>query len=57
MSLRRFSSESFPIKAGTIAPGGSTVLRIPPDAASQPWQLGIDSHGPVTACGLAPQAE
>ena len=55
MSLRRFSSESFPIKAGTIAPGGSTVLRIPPDAASQPWQLEIDSHGPVTVCGLAPQ--
>ena len=25
MSLRRFSSEGFPIKAGTIASGGSTV--------------------------------
>jgi hypothetical protein len=48
LSLRRFATGSFPVPAGELAAPG--VLSIPADRSSRPWQLRLDSTGPVTAC-------
>jgi len=49
LGLRRFATESFPVTAGELT--GSTLLTIPADGSSHPWQLALDATGPVTACG------
>jgi hypothetical protein len=49
VSLGRFS-EGLPVHFGPIAPGVPTALRIPDDAAAQPWRLGLTGSGPVRLC-------
>jgi len=51
LNLRRFSSASFPISAGSVT--GSGVLSVPSDRSSRPWQLQIVATGRVTICGRA----
>ena len=52
LRLRRFSSASFPVSAGSVT--GSAVLAIPSDRSSRPWQLQILAPGRVTVCGGPP---
>jgi hypothetical protein len=49
VSLRRFSSASFPIAAGTV--DGFARLDIPEDRSSKPWELQVDPTDRVTVCG------
>jgi hypothetical protein len=51
VSLRRYATLSFPIDAGTLR--HSAVLEIPEDRSTRPWQMELDSSGPVTVCGLS----
>jgi hypothetical protein len=49
-SLRRFAVGEYPVFTEG-APGGSvTLLRIPRDAAKQPWYLHVDASQPVRVC-------
>lgn len=52
LSLRRYAT-SFPVSLGTLPPGRSEVLSIPPDRSARPWTLRIDGGGPVLACRAA----
>jgi hypothetical protein len=38
---------------GSLAPGELSVLRIPADAASDPWRVALSPGGPVTVCRVA----
>lgn len=49
LSLRRFASESFPVRVGTLS--GSASLAIPTDGSGRPWQLELNSTGTVRVCG------
>jgi hypothetical protein len=49
LSLRRFSSGSFPIFARTLR--GTAILAIPTDRSARPWQLQLAGAGPMTICG------
>jgi hypothetical protein len=49
--LRRFASQSFPVSLGALTE--PAVLRVPVDRSGRPWQLQLDSAGPVTACRLS----
>lgn len=50
VSLRRFAAEEFPVHTGG-APGGSAVtLRIPRDAAPQPWRLHLEAQQAARVC-------
>jgi hypothetical protein len=49
VSLRRYAS-SFPVSLGTLPPGQSELLSIPPDRSPRPWILRLDGGGPVLAC-------
>jgi hypothetical protein len=49
VSLRRYAS-SFPVSPGTLQPGQSELLSIPPDRSPRPWILRLDGGGPVLAC-------
>jgi hypothetical protein len=48
LALRRYASPSFPVDPGPLR--GSARLDIPTDRSSRPWQLRIDSVGPITVC-------
>jgi hypothetical protein len=48
LGLRRYASSSFPVDLGPLT--GSARLEIPTDRSSRPWQLRIESVGPVTVC-------
>jgi hypothetical protein len=52
VSLRRFAATFPPAPLGTLAPGGSAILRIGGDRAAEPWHVRIAPQGRVTACGL-----
>jgi hypothetical protein len=54
--LRRFAVAFPAAPLGTLTAGGTTVLRIPPDRADQPWHVQISPTAGVTACGLGRQA-
>jgi hypothetical protein len=49
LALRRYASPSFPVDPEPLR--GSARLDIPTDRSSRPWQLRIDSVGPITICG------
>jgi hypothetical protein len=50
LGLRRFASGEYPV-VPEAAPGGSTtVLRIPSDAAPQPWYLHVEAAQAVRLC-------
>ena len=38
---------------GSLAPGELSVLRIPADAAPDPWRVALSPGGPVTVCRVA----
>ena len=48
LGLRRYASDSFPVDPGTLR--GSERLVIPTDRSGRPWQLRVDTPGPVTVC-------
>ncbi len=49
VGLRRFSAGQFE-PLGTLAPGRSALLRIGPDAATQPWHVRIAPAGAARVC-------
>ncbi len=49
--LRRYASESFPVEIGAL-PEGESLLEIPTDRSSEPWELELTAAGPVTVCPL-----
>lgn len=53
LTARRFATRYPRQPLGVLQGGTSTVLRIPTDAAPQPWHVQLMSAGRVTACGLA----
>jgi hypothetical protein len=56
LSLRRFAAAFPSAPLGTLTPGGTAILRIPRDRASEPWHVHISPTAGVTACGLGRQA-
>jgi len=50
--LRRYATTSFPVDAGTLAPG-TRQLTVPQDASTQPWELLLTGSGRVGICELA----
>jgi hypothetical protein len=48
LALRRYASASFPIDPGSLR--GNARLVIPTDRSSRPWQLRLETRGPVTVC-------
>jgi len=53
-SLRRFSTNEYPVSTEG-APGDSTTrLLIRPDSAPQPWYLQVEAQQPVRVCHLNP---
>lgn len=50
-SLRRFASGEYPVVTEGAPGGSATELRIPHDAAAQPWQLQVVAEQPAFACG------
>ena len=55
LSLRRFAAAFPPAPLGSVSPGGTAILRIPPDRADQPWHVHVAPAGRLTACGLGGQ--
>ena len=53
LALRRFADALPEEPLGVLQGGTSTVLRIPADAAPQPWHVQLLPAGRVTACGVA----
>lgn len=51
--LSRFADE-FSVDLGPLPAGVKTSLRIPPDEASRPWNLGLRGEGPVRLCTTEP---
>lgn len=50
--LRRYASETFPVRLGSVAAGRSATLRIVADGSSEPWELGLSGRGRVAVCEL-----
>ena len=51
VTVRRFA-DGFPDEPlGRISPGGSGLLAIRPDLATQPWHVRVAPEARVTACG------
>lgn len=48
--LRRFATGDYPLASEGIAPGSTTVLRIPADRSSRPWQLEVEAPQGATVC-------
>jgi hypothetical protein len=51
IGLRRFAEGEYPVSTEGIPGGSVTLLRIPPDAAPQPWFLQVDAAQPARVCG------
>jgi hypothetical protein len=49
VAIRRFGDAFEPL--GTLQPGGSSVLRIAPDLAPQPWHVEVGPTAGLVACG------
>jgi hypothetical protein len=49
LSLRRYATESFPVELGPLEAGEAAVLELPPDRASEPWELEA-TGGSVELC-------
>lgn len=52
LRLRRYAP-SYPVRAGTLAPGRWSSLAIPTDRSDRHWQLKLLGSAELTACGLA----
>jgi hypothetical protein len=52
LRLRRYASETFPVRLGALGSGRSAALRIPADNSTQPWQLGLKGRGRAEVCPL-----
>jgi hypothetical protein len=50
VSLRRYASESFPVRLGSLPAGQMGLLRIPADRSSRRWSVQLNGGGRVTAC-------
>jgi hypothetical protein len=50
LALRRYAGDSFPVNPGPLR--GQARLVVPTDRSSRPWQLKVDSPGPVSVCPL-----
>jgi hypothetical protein len=50
LALGRFASD-YPVDFGKLA-DGTSVLRVPRDAARQPWRFQLEGSGPVDVCAL-----
>jgi hypothetical protein len=48
--LRRFATASFPLQPARLRGGAPTILKIPTDRSSVPWQAETTSSGRLTAC-------
>ena len=51
LALRRFAVGEYPVPVGVVPGGSTTLLRIPPDRAPQPWFLHIEAGQRVWVCG------
>jgi hypothetical protein len=51
LALRRFAVGEFPVTLPAPPSGGRELLRIPADAAKQPWYLHVSAAQPVRVCG------
>jgi hypothetical protein len=49
-SLRRFAVGEYPVTTEGAAGGSATVMRIPRDAASQPWYLHVEAQQQARVC-------
>jgi hypothetical protein len=50
LQLRRFATGQFPVDLGSLPGGSMTLLRIPRDAAPQPWFAQVQATQPVRFC-------
>jgi hypothetical protein len=50
VALRRYASESFPVRLGSLPAGKMALLRIPADRSPRPWSAQISGGGRVAAC-------
>jgi hypothetical protein len=48
LALRRYAADSFPVELGSLRREASLI--IPTDRSSRPWQLRVDTRGPVSVC-------
>jgi hypothetical protein len=51
VKLRRFGDVFANPPVGVVPPGRATLLRLPSDAAKQPYRLQAASAGPMALCG------
>lgn len=49
-SLRRFTAASYPVRTEGSVGGSTTLLRIPHDAAAQPWYLRVEAAQTARVC-------
>lgn len=52
VELRRYATETFPVRAGTVRRGDAIAIEIPEDGSAQPWQLGLSGPGSIKVCEL-----
>jgi hypothetical protein len=52
VALRRFAERPV-VRIGNVGSGRATALRVPADAAPEPWELWVIDTAPVTLCPLA----
>lgn len=52
VSVRRYGTESFAVKLGTLTPADAVALTIPKDGSPQSWQLGLTGLGRAKVCEL-----
>lgn len=50
VTARRFGSE-FAVDLGAVGPAHPAIVAIPTDGSREPWELRLESSGPVTVCG------
>jgi hypothetical protein len=51
--LRRFAGEEYPLEAGALAGGSTTLLRVPPDRSARPWRLQVEAAQPARVCSAS----
>jgi hypothetical protein len=51
LTLRRFATAEYPVDLGSIPGGSMTLLRIPHDRSSQPWNLRMETGQKSRFCG------
>ncbi|MDX6607631.1 MAG: hypothetical protein QOD14_2171 [Solirubrobacterales bacterium] len=51
VSFRRFATASFPLDGAQLAAGQASVIQIPTDRATEPWEMELSSPAAATLCG------